>query len=176
MESLENIEEILEEFYYKGNGYLKSHYGNLGFQEREDILQGAVLKAYENLDKFRGDSNIDSWFCRILINETLMYFRRDKSDLVEENYNFDHVPAVNGVPSNILEEREAVETIMKEIYLLPEKCRDAVYLQLIGYNLKDSSKKLGCSESAVKSRRMRGKKVAREGLHKWIDPDTGRLR
>ena len=35
----------------------------------EDVVQDAFLKAYKGLDKFRGDSQLSTWFFTILIRE-----------------------------------------------------------------------------------------------------------
>ena len=44
--------------------------------DAEDAAQEAVLKAFTNLAKFRGDSKFSTWLIRIATNEALMKLRR----------------------------------------------------------------------------------------------------
>lgn len=49
-------------------------------EDAEDVLQDAFLKAYENLDRFQGNSKFYTWLVRIAVNEALMKLRKRKSD------------------------------------------------------------------------------------------------
>src|ERR1700712_683576 len=44
--------------------------------EAEDVLQEAYCSAFANLATFRGDSQIGTWFGRIVMNEALGRLRR----------------------------------------------------------------------------------------------------
>jgi len=48
-------------------------------EDAEDVLQDAFLKAYENLDRFQGNSKFYTWLVRIAVNEALMKLRKRKS-------------------------------------------------------------------------------------------------
>lgn len=41
----------------------------------KDLVQDTFIAAYENLDKFKGDSNPKTWLSRILRNKIVDYFR-----------------------------------------------------------------------------------------------------
>lgn len=49
-------------------------------EDAEDVLQDAFLKAYENLDRFQGNSKFYTWLVRIAVNEALMKLRKRKTD------------------------------------------------------------------------------------------------
>jgi RNA polymerase sigma-70 factor, ECF subfamily len=49
-------------------------------EDAEDVLQDAFMKAYENLDRFQGNSKFYTWLVRIAVNEALMKLRKRKSD------------------------------------------------------------------------------------------------
>jgi len=49
-------------------------------EDAEDVLQEAFLKAYEHLDRFKGDSKFYTWLVRIAVNEALMKLRQRKGD------------------------------------------------------------------------------------------------
>ncbi|WP_300570672.1 RNA polymerase sigma factor [Flavobacterium sp.] len=47
--------------------------------EADDLLQEVFIKAWQNLDKFRGDSKVSTWIYRIAINTCLYHLRSLKS-------------------------------------------------------------------------------------------------
>ena len=50
----------------------------LSHENSNDILQNTFVKAWTNIEKFRGDSQIMTWLYRIAINETLTFFDKHK--------------------------------------------------------------------------------------------------
>jgi len=48
-------------------------------EEAHDICQEAFLKAYTNLDRFRGQAKFSSWLYQIALNQCRTQFRRKKS-------------------------------------------------------------------------------------------------
>jgi len=48
-------------------------------EEAEDILQDSFLKAYQNLNSFDDKFSFSSWLYRIVHNETISHWRKDKS-------------------------------------------------------------------------------------------------
>jgi len=44
----------------------------------EDVVQNAFLKALTHLGSFRGDARISTWLHRIVVNEALMWLRRER--------------------------------------------------------------------------------------------------
>lgn len=46
--------------------------------DTNDILQNTFIKAWNNLDTFRGDARLSSWLYRIATNETLNFLQRRK--------------------------------------------------------------------------------------------------
>lgn len=47
--------------------------------EADDLLQEVFIKAWQNLDKFRGDSKISTWIYRIAVNTCLYHLRSQKN-------------------------------------------------------------------------------------------------
>lgn len=43
-------------------------------QDAEDVLQNAFLKAYKNLEQFKGESQLYTWVYRIVVNECYRFF------------------------------------------------------------------------------------------------------
>ena len=46
--------------------------------DTNDILQNTFIKAWVNLDTFRGDARLSTWLYRIATNETLNFLQRKK--------------------------------------------------------------------------------------------------
>ncbi|MEO1415539.1 MAG: sigma-70 family RNA polymerase sigma factor [Bacteroidota bacterium] len=47
-------------------------------EDADDILQNTLLKAWKNLDKFRGDAALKTWLYRIATNEALTHLNKKK--------------------------------------------------------------------------------------------------
>ncbi|ESU20929.1 ECF subfamily RNA polymerase sigma-24 subunit [Flavobacterium cauense R2A-7] len=47
--------------------------------EADDLLQEVFIKAWQNLNKFRGDSQISTWIYRIAVNTCLHHLRSQKN-------------------------------------------------------------------------------------------------
>ncbi len=54
--------------------------------DANDVLQNTFLKAWSNLDSFRGDAKLSTWLYRIAVNESLTFLqkKRDVADLDSE--------------------------------------------------------------------------------------------
>ena len=53
----------------------------LSHEDSNDILQNTFLKAWTNIDNFRGESHISTWLYRIAINETLTFLDKRKATI-----------------------------------------------------------------------------------------------
>jgi RNA polymerase sigma-70 factor (ECF subfamily) len=85
--------------------------------DAEDAAQEAVLKAFTNLAKFRGDSKFSTWLFRIATNEALMKLRKqrhqklhDSSDEQRTDEEGDYIPRDfadwREIPSEALQKKE----------------------------------------------------------------------
>ena len=54
----------------------------LSHDDANDLLQNTFLKAWSNIDKFRGESQISTWLHRIAVNETLTFLGKNKGEIV----------------------------------------------------------------------------------------------
>ena len=59
--------------YWKIRGIVVTH------ENADDVLQNTFLKAWRNLDDFRGGSKLSTWLYRIAVNESLDYLRKEKT-------------------------------------------------------------------------------------------------
>jgi RNA polymerase sigma-70 factor (ECF subfamily) len=49
--------------------------------DADDLLQNTFLKAWSNLNTFRGDSRLSTWLYRIALNESLTFLRQKREEL-----------------------------------------------------------------------------------------------
>src|SRR5271168_2585794 len=47
-------------------------------EDSQDAVQEAFLKAFQNLDRFREDSQFSTWLFRITVNQSLMKLRKQR--------------------------------------------------------------------------------------------------
>ena len=48
--------------------------------DADDILQNTFLKAWQNIENFRGDAKLSTWLYKIAVNESISYLEREKKD------------------------------------------------------------------------------------------------
>ena len=70
--SEENVQEYYKKILKLSLFYLKNR------EEAEDIAQDIFVKVYENLDNFRGESDVYTWIYRISINSLNNFLKRKK--------------------------------------------------------------------------------------------------
>jgi len=111
-------------------------------QESEELVQDAFLRAFRNLDQFRGDAKFGTWFYRILYNlcMTKVTRRRGKPEAldVEDGNELDNLLVDDDEPSihERLEDEELQVMISAEIKALPEKYGTVItlfYVQEMSY-------------------------------------------
>lgn len=132
--------------------------------DAEDIIQESFVKAFNNLDSFRGESSFGSWLKRIVINLSITFLRKKKQDFLE-------IESIQ-IPSNENEENLPQidpKLVHESIKSLPEKARVVLNLYLLeGYRHKEIAEILKITESTSKSQYLRAKKLLREKLKKEI--------
>jgi|SRR5687768_6759362 len=149
-------------------GYLKDR------EEVQDAMQNAYLKAFDKLFQFQGNSSFSTWLIRIGINEALLRlkdmkkgktvhlntFLSVKTDLVNQ------IPDKQMNPEKALIRQEAKQLLEQAIDNLPEKYRLIYILKEIevldNVQIEES---LGLTESNVKVRLHRAKKLLKDSLY-----------
>ena len=116
--------------------------------DREDAIQEAIFKAWKKRYSLREPQYFNTWFIRILINECHNIQRRRKRNLpLETAYKITGNSGFEG------------QELRMRLASLDEKLRICILLHYIeGFSVREVSRILGISESAVKARLMRGRK------------------
>lgn len=72
--------------------FLNHAYIHIGCKETaQDVVQEAFLSAYQNLNKFRQESKIDTWIFGILNNKILEYQRKKTQEQKYVEYNVEEI-------------------------------------------------------------------------------------
>src|ERR1700744_4757291 len=95
--------------------------------DAEDAAQEAFLKAFRNLERFRGDAKFSTWLISITLNEArsrLRHKKTAKTDSLDELNDGGHVsPALlrdwREIPSEALERQEVRLLLQDAITTLP---------------------------------------------------------
>lgn len=126
----------------------------------EEATQDTFIKAYKNLDRFRGDCSLKTWIYRIAYHTAIDYSRKKKQQLVSfEEISFDGPNDSTENPHRNMEDREQQIWIQKSIGRLPTEQAALITLYYLEEkNVKEVSEITGLSESNVKIKLFRARK------------------
>jgi len=119
--------------------------------DADDVMQNAFIKIWQNLHKFRGDSDIYTWVYRIGVNESLAFLKKKKNQSVRMN-EFGAYLSEQLSADSWFDGTEAQYKLHQAILTLPEQQRlvfNMRYFEEIKYQ--DMAKILGKSEGALKA-------------------------
>ena len=143
-------------------------------QDAEDVLQEALINAYQHIDSFEGRSQIGTWLYRITYNTALMRQRKKRPNTVsmDEPLQLDGGDTVPRqffdwccLPERDLLTEEALGYMQEAIQRLPDSLKAVFVLRDIeGLSTAEAGDVLDLTESAVKSRLHRARLFLREEL------------
>ncbi len=136
-------------------------------REAEELVQDGFVRAFRNLDQFRGDARFSTWLYRIVYNlcmtrVTRRQPRSDSIDIHEEMLDNIFVDEEMGADER-MENDEYNRIVAEEIQQLPEKFKSAVtlfYLQEMSYE--EMTGILNLPLGTVKTNLFRGRNLLRE--------------
>ena len=130
-------------------------------EQAKDILQEAFIKIWQNLNAFNQSMKLSSWIYRIVHNETISYWRRNRSYGKDRKVKLDNVIIENQLDdSEINEDKDKKEFLTHEVLgLLPLKYKTVLILKYIeGKGYREISDVLKIPEGTVATRLNRAKK------------------
>jgi len=91
--------------------------------DANDVLQNTFLKAWKNIEKFRGDASIKTWLYRIATNESITFLKSKKKRQFQdvEDIQNDLRHSLNG--GKYIEGDKIQMTLQRAILTLPERQR-----------------------------------------------------
>jgi RNA polymerase sigma-70 factor, ECF subfamily len=141
--------------------------------DAEDAAQEAFLKAFRNLEKFRGEAKFSTWLISITLNEARSRLRQKKTaktESLDELNEGGHVsPALlrdwREIPSEVLERREVRVMLQHAITDLPLIYREIFLLRdFEELSVNQSAEALGISVAAAKVRLHRARMMLQKKL------------
>lgn len=128
------------------------------------MLQEGFMKVFEKLGQFRGDGPLGGWVRRIMVNEALIYLRKNQrhrhTDAVDEEN--DDAPVEASVLADL-----GAEELIALIAGLPAGYRTVFNLYAVeGYSHKEIAEQLGISESTSKTQFHKAKQQLRAQVEK----------
>jgi RNA polymerase sigma-70 factor, ECF subfamily len=143
-------------------------------EDAEDAVQNTLASAHVSLDRFEGDSSLETWVYRILVNACLMKIRSRRSQrsasFTDLEFSEEQVPANNSRrneerPGDRVEKAELISRVRDGVHRLPDVFRQVVELRdLDGLETDEAARMLGVSQGAVRTRLHRARQALRERL------------
>lgn len=124
-------------------------------EEAEHVLIGGMVKVFEKMDQFKSEGSFEGWVRRIVVNDCLMYIRKNRNMSLEVD--------IDEVSSNpnlaVMEDAMNQEDILKLVQELPIGYRTVFNLYAVeGFNHAEIAEKLNISENTSKSQLSRARK------------------
>lgn len=148
-------------------------------QDTEDLLQEAILSAYQHLNGFRGNCSFGTWVTKIGINKSLMLLRKRQTHpevlfqlISSESKTIDipEFPDHSPSPEQIYATKQINEVVRQAVGRLPTGLRD-IFEHHYGdeCSLAESASTFSLTVPAVKSRLLRARRKLRESLSRAQD-------
>lgn len=117
-----------------------------------DLLQNTFMKAWDNIDNFRGDAKLSTWLYKIAVNETLTYIAREKARN-QVPIDGDDAFLVNNLEADRYFDGDELQLkLQRAINALPEKQRMVFNMRYFDdMKYEQMSEILGTSVGALKS-------------------------
>lgn len=150
-----------------------------------DVTQEAFIKAFRNLEAFKGDSLFSTWLHRIVVNAAYDLLRRRRAEPMDGEILEDlsgptgSAPAIVSGAEGIDPALDGLSDPLREALLsLNEGFRFAVVLcDLLGFPYSEAAEILGVQEGTIKSRIFRAREaLAAALLEAGYQPPSGRNR
>lgn len=140
------VKEYSEQLYWQIRRMVVSH------DDANDILQNTFIKAWMNIDYFRGEAKMSTWLYRIALNECLTFLNKQRASnqLSIDDPHIEMIEKLETAP--YFDGDETQKIFLKAVHALPEK-------QQMVFNLKyfkemkyeEISEILGTSIGALKA-------------------------
>ena len=122
--------------------------------DAEDVVQESFIKAFQKINQYKGEVTFGAWLKKIVINKSIDFVRANKITFAELNEN---VPIVEAEYWRVAD-RTTLKIVGRAMEDVPEKYKYVVQLFLMeGYDRSEIAQILNITESACRTRLLRGK-------------------
>ena len=136
-------------------GFLKTH------SDAEDLTQQTFIKAWTNLEKFRGDSSFYTWVYRIAINLAKNFVKKpstqfEKTSLSIDEHQYDLPQDLD--PLSFISNEQLKKDLNSFLSSMPEKLKTAFFLrEFEGKSYEEIAAVTDCPVGTVRSRIFRAR-------------------
>ncbi|HEU4901388.1 MAG TPA: RNA polymerase sigma factor [Flavisolibacter sp.] len=131
--------------------------------DAEDVLQEGFVKAFKNLQQFKGEGELGAWLRRIMVTTAINYLKKASRYQAEMLFGDEQLHVVSSYqPQLNLEAKELADLIRQ----LPAGYQTIFNLHAVeGYSHVEIGQLLGINESTSRSQYARGRAL----LIRWIE-------
>jgi RNA polymerase sigma factor (sigma-70 family) len=131
-------------------------------EEAEHVMIGGMVKVFEKIEQYTGEGHFEGWIRRIMVNESLMYIRKNKNMSIEVEIDQTYDSTVHSTDYDHLQTAD----LMHMINQLPVGYRTVFNLYAIeGYSHAEIAEKLGVNENTSKSQLSRARKLLQQQIN-----------
>ena len=133
-------------------------------QEAQDVTQDVLIQLWGSLAGFLGSAAFTTWLYRMVVNRSLSHRKRlhPAAALLEDDRTTDAGPAEQAIA------HQRADAAGRAIATLPADQRAVFVLhQLEGFSYAEVAAILGISESTVRGRLARGRRILADRLRDW---------
>lgn len=164
---------------------------NVQHSEVPDIVQEALIRAWLNISKFRGDSKLSTWLYTITRHQAINHSKKnqryantynisefenlnqDTSGDGFQNLRLDYLAVDRDSPEDILVGQEAKRKVMEIIAGLPTSLKNIIILREIDQlSYEEISVRTGSKLGTVKTQIHRAREKIDSELEKWARGET----
>jgi RNA polymerase sigma factor (sigma-70 family) len=129
--------------------------------EAESVMITGFLKVFDKINQFSGQGSFEGWVRRIMVNESLLYIRKNKGMYIEVDIEYANLEPNYDLASGQLQ----VEDLLRLVNSLPVGYRTVFNMYAIeGYSHQEIAKRLQISENTSKSQLSRARKMLQKQL------------
>jgi RNA polymerase sigma-70 factor, ECF subfamily len=133
--------------------------------DAEDLAQETFLRAYRQLDSFRGEAKFSTWLCQIAVNLSLNWRARESRRGDVHSKWAENTTAERDAPDEYPDELSC--RVQQALNRLPAKQRAAIVLTIYESRTHaEAAKLLDCTEATISWRVF----AARRKLKRWLKP------
>lgn len=124
----------------------------IAHSDADDVLQNVFIKIYQNIEQFKGDSQLFTWMYKIATNESLSFLKSQSRRHFRTIDNLQSI-LVNNLKADVYFEGNDIQIKLQQaIARLPQKQKLIFNMRYFDeIKFKDMSEILGTSEGALKA-------------------------
>lgn len=149
---VKHIVDNQEKFYRLAFSYVHNQ------EDALDVVQNAIYKALEHYDELRNERAINTWFYRILVNESLLLLRKRKEEVVQEVEGAVEIPYYEAA-------YDKDDDLYEQINHLNQELQHIIKLRFYEeLSLKEISDVMDMNLNTVKAKLYRGLKLLKQNI------------